>query len=69
MATQNAVATFLLAVDEGGSVHGFSSEDNPQADVMLRAAAERSKLPVNLVRIDMPLPAGSGSATVTVLDS
>ena len=67
MATQNAVAMFLLAVDEGGSVLGFSSEDNPEGDAMLRESAARAN--GTLVRVHMPLPPGSGTATVTVVDA
>ena len=69
MSTTSAVATFLLTVDEGGSVLGFASEDNPEGDAMLRDAAARSNVAATLVRVEMPLPPGSGSATVTVLDA
>jgi hypothetical protein len=69
MPTQSAVATFLLALDEGGSVVAFSADDNPQGDAMLRETAARSSIPVSLVRVELPLPAGTGSATVTVLDA
>jgi hypothetical protein len=68
MPAQNSVATFLLAIDEGGSVLGFSSEDNPQGDIMLREAATRASVNASLVRVEMPLPPGAGSATVVVLD-
>jgi hypothetical protein len=68
MSTTSAVATFLLTVDEGGSVLGFASDDNPEGAGMLREAAARTNVAASLVRVEMPLPPGSGNATVTVLD-
>ena len=68
MASTSDVATFLLTVDEGGSVLGFASEDNPEGDTLLREAAARANVAASLVRVEMPLPPGSGSATVTVLE-
>jgi hypothetical protein len=69
MPTPSGVATFLVTVDEHGDVLGFASEDNPEGSVMLREAAERAHVRASLVRVEMPLPPGSASATVTVLDA
>jgi len=69
MSTTNKVATFLVTVDEGGSVLGFASEDAPEGASALREAAARAVVPARLVRVEMPLPPGTGDATVTVLDA
>jgi hypothetical protein len=68
MPTPSAAASFLLAVDEHGGVLGFASEDAPDGEAMLRETAAHATVAARLVRVEMPLPPGSGSATVTVLD-
>jgi hypothetical protein len=69
MSDPRAFATFLLAVDEGGGVLGFSSEDTLDGSVMIRETAASSTVPASVLRVEIPLPPGSGNASVTLLDA
>jgi hypothetical protein len=58
-------ARFYVTMDDGGSVLGFAS-DGLERD--LDTAARSARLPISLVRVDLPLPAGSAPAQVTVVE-
>jgi hypothetical protein len=58
-------ARFYVTMDDGGSVLGFAS-DGLESDLL--ASARSKLLPVSLVRVDFPLPAGSAPAAVTVVE-
>ncbi|MDX6596301.1 MAG: hypothetical protein QOE87_188 [Gaiellales bacterium] len=52
--------TFQLSIDEGGACHGYSSEG---------AELLHARHPGDcIVEVQMPLPAGSASATVSVIE-
>lgn len=58
-------APFFVTIDDAGSVHGFAS-DGLERDLL--EPARKTRLPITLVRIDVPMPAGSAPAQVTVVE-
>jgi hypothetical protein len=67
-AQESATATAWLALDDGGACVAFASTSSGLEDV--REAADRyagsTGLEIAVVRVDVPLPAGSASARVTL---
>jgi hypothetical protein len=57
-------APIYLTIDDGGSVVGFAA-DGLEGDLL--ASAKSQRIPVSLIRVDIPLPAGSAPARITVL--
>jgi hypothetical protein len=58
-------ARFYVTIDDDGDVHGFAS-DGLERDLL--APARTSRLPLSLVRVDIPLPAGSAPAQVEIVE-
>ena len=57
-------APIHLTIDDDGGVHGFAA-DGLEGDLL--ASARRSSIPISLIRVDIPLPARSAAARITVL--
>jgi hypothetical protein len=57
-------APIFLTIDDDGAVVGFAAE-GLEGDLL--ASARSYPIPVSLIRVDIPLPAGSGAAKITVL--
>jgi hypothetical protein len=57
-------APIYLTIDDDGGVVGFAA-DGLEGDLL--ASARNYPIAVSLIRVDIPLPAGSAAAKITVL--